>query len=61
MMENEISEIKKIRIEYKLTQKRLSEITGIPKRTIEDWELFKRIPAPYMPDLIRSKIEKETK
>lgn len=33
-----MNNIQKIRKEKGITQKELSEITGIPKRTLEDWE-----------------------
>lgn len=50
-------EIKDIRTKYKLTQKQLSELTGIPIRTIENWELGTRSVKSYIPDLIEAKIE----
>ena len=45
-------EIKLIRGEYQLTQKQLSELTGIPRRTIENWETGKRNPPEWLPKMI---------
>ena len=39
-----------------LTQAKLSEITKIPKRTIEDWEAGKRVPTKYMQDSVLERI-----
>lgn len=49
--------IKDIRKKYNLTQTQLSELTGIPKRTIENWESGSRAAKDYIPDLIEAKIE----
>lgn len=43
---------KQLRQTYNLTQKQLSDITGIPKRTIEDWEGGKHKPKDYIINLI---------
>lgn len=51
--------IKEIRSHYKLTQRQLSDITGIPLRTIENWESGSRSPSPYIPDLVQAKVELE--
>ena len=48
---------KTLRKVYGLTQAKMSEITGIPKRTIEDWENGRRKPAEYMLDLVESKLK----
>ena len=48
---------KALRKAYGLTQAKMSEITGIPKRTIEDWENGRRKPAEYMLDLVESKLK----
>lgn len=40
--------IKELRAQYGLTQKALSELTGIPKRTIEEWEGERRTPPDYV-------------
>lgn len=44
--------IKEARLEYKLTQKDMSEITQIPLRTIENWETGKRKPSPWVEKLV---------
>lgn len=50
-------ELKVLRAKYNLTQQRMSEITGIPIRTIQGWELGERNPAEYMLDLIETKLK----
>lgn len=54
--------IKEIREKFGLSQAKLSFITGIPKRTIENWEGSSqgssRTPPDYMPDLVLAKVEK---
>ncbi len=44
--------IKETRKKYKLTQKQLSEMTGIPMRTIQNWETGKRSCTEYTEKLI---------
>ncbi|MEE3404805.1 MAG: helix-turn-helix domain-containing protein [Acutalibacteraceae bacterium] len=51
--------IKEIREHYDLTQNQLANITGIPARTIGNWETGSRQPADYMPDLILAMIEQK--
>lgn len=51
--------IKEIREHYGLTQNQLANITGIPARTIGNWETGSRQPADYMPDLIQAMIEQK--
>lgn len=48
--------IKEIRQKYNLTQRQLSDITGIPKRTIENWDAGERKPPEYMARLIEAYI-----
>ena len=48
--------IKELRKQYNITQAKLSEITGIPARTIGDWETETRMPAPYIPELVACKL-----
>lgn len=40
--------IKEIRTNAGLTQKELSELTKIPKRTIENWETGSRKPSEWV-------------
>ena len=49
--------IKELRERYNLTQSRMSEITGVPLRTIENWDEGIRKPAVYIPGLIEAKIK----
>lgn len=41
-------EIKQLRKKYSLTQAKLCKITGIPVRTIQDWEGDVRTPPGYV-------------
>ena len=49
--------IKEIRQRFGLTQKSFSEITGIPKRTIESWEEEQRTPPEWLPKMIECYLE----
>lgn len=51
--------IKEIRQKWGVTQKQFSEITGIPKRTIESWEEEKRTPPEWLPKMIESYLKQE--
>jgi predicted nucleotidyltransferase len=53
--------IKEARAEYGLTQKELSEITGIPLRTIENWESGKRTPSPWVEKMVYSYLKQYPK
>ena len=44
--------IKEIRTNAGLTQKELSELTKIPKRTIENWETGSRKPSEWVLGLV---------
>lgn len=44
--------IKKARIEAELTQQQMSDLLGIPKRTIENWETGKRTPSAWVERLV---------
>lgn len=44
--------IKEIRTTHGLTQQSLSDLTGIHKRTIENWESGTRTPPEWLPKLI---------
>lgn len=52
--------IKEIRQNFGYTQKQFSEITGIPKRTIEDWETEKRHPPEWLPKMIECYLKSQT-
>ncbi len=53
--------IKEMRKKYGLTQKQFSEITGIPKRTVESWEEEKRNPPEWLPKMIEVYLKKNGK
>lgn len=48
--------IKEIRQSVQMTQKQFAEFLGIPKRTIENWEMGQRSPPEYVINLIKSVI-----
>jgi DNA-binding transcriptional regulator YiaG len=48
--------LKAARENAKLTQQAMSDLLGIPKRTIERWEAGSRIPAPWVERLITEKL-----
>jgi hypothetical protein len=52
-----VFKIKETRAEYNITQQELSDITSIPKRTIENWESEKRQPSPWVEKLVESYIK----
>ncbi len=49
--------LKEIKQHFGLTQKSLSEITEIPKSTIEAWERGTREPPVWLPKMIRCYLE----
>lgn len=49
--------IKTERIRLGLTQKKISDMFGIPRRTIEDWETGKRKCPDYVERLVMEKLE----
>ena len=53
-----MKEIKAARLKAGLTQKKMSELLGIPKRTIEDWEGGRRKPPAYTKKLILKELGK---
>ena len=50
--------IKDARIRHGLTQKQLSEITGIPQRTIENWEGGQRKCPEYVEKMVLDTLER---
>ena len=44
--------IKELRESVGMTRKEFAEYTGIPIRTLEDWEAERRIPPAYVPRLL---------
>ena len=51
--------IRSIRHAANLTQKQLSDMLGIPLRTIEDWDSGRRNPPEYVTSLIIFKLASE--
>ena len=53
--------IKEARIKYNLTQHQLSELTGIPHRTIQNWEGGQRKCPEYVVKLLLFYLENAKK
>lgn len=53
--------IREIRTSFNLTQKQLSDLTGIPRRTIEDWESGRRNPPDWLPKMVQSYLSNPVK
>ncbi len=51
--------IKQLRESVGMTRKEFSQHTGIPVRTLEDWEASRRIPPEYIPRLIAYQLKYE--
>lgn len=51
--------IKELRKSTGMTRKEFSEHTGIPIRTLEDWEAARRTPPEYIPRLIDYQLKYE--
>ena len=51
--------IRELRKQHGLTQQGLADLIGIPKRTIESWEIGNREPAEYIVNLIQFRLEHE--
>ncbi len=49
--------IKEARKAAGLTQQGVSDLLGIPRRTIQDWECGKRVPPEWVERLIVEKLE----
>ena len=52
--------IRDLRKRYGLTQQQLSDLTGIPKRTIENWEGGVSSPTDYIITLLECYLEHNT-
>ncbi len=53
------STIKELRESVCMNRKEFSDHTGIPVRTLEDWEAGRRIPPEYIPRLIEYQLKYE--
>ena len=51
--------IKELREGTGMTRKEFSEHTGIPVRTLEDWEAARRTPPEYIPRLVEYQLKYE--
>ena len=51
--------IKQLRESVGMTRKEFSQHTGIPVRTLEDWEASRRNPPEYIPRLIAYQLKYE--
>lgn len=51
--------IKELRERKGMNRKEFSAYTGIPVRTLEDWEAGKRTPPEYIPRLIEYQLKYE--
>jgi DNA-binding transcriptional regulator YiaG len=51
--------IKELRESTGMTRKEFSDHTGIPVRTLEDWEAARRTPPEYIPRLIAYQLKYE--
>ena len=52
--------IKELRESTGMSRKEFSEHTGIPVRTLEDWEAGRRTPPDYIPRLLAYQIKFES-
>lgn len=52
---------KMVRVESGMSRKEFSEWLGIPYRTMQEWELGRRIMPKYVLDLIAYKVKNEKK
>ena len=52
-------QIKELRASTGMSRKEFSERTGIPVRTLEDWEAARRTPPEYIPRLIAYQLKYE--
>ena len=56
---NTANTIKELRESIGMSRKEFSEHTGIPVRTLEDWEAARRTPPEYIPRLIAYQLKYE--
>ena len=54
----EINEIKAARNAAGLSQRKMSELLGIPRRTIEDWDAGKCQPPTWVKQLLLAELER---
>lgn len=56
---NAAEEIKELREQTGMSRKEFSAHTGIPVRTLEDWEAGRRTPPEYIPRLLGYQLKYE--
>ena len=56
---NTANTIKELRESIGMSRKEFSDHTGIPVRTLEDWEAARRTPPEYIPRLIAYQLKYE--
>ena len=56
---NTAATIRELRESTGMNRKEFSEHTGIPVRTLEDWEAARRTPPEYIPRLIAFQLKYE--
>lgn len=54
----ETNEIKQARQAAGLSQQKMSDMMGIPKHTIESWEVGRRTPAPWIVRLVCAELSR---
>lgn len=54
-----MSKIREARIKSGLTMKELAEETGIPYRSLQNWESEERTPPPYVEKMILRELERK--
>ena len=50
-------EIRELRESTGMSRRKFSEYTGVPVRTLEDWEAGRRTPPEYIPKMISYQIK----
>ena len=54
-----VNRIKELRESIGMNRREFSEYTGIPVRTLEDWEAGRRTPPEYIPRLLSYMLQYE--
>ena len=56
-----MSKIREFRSEHSLTQQKVADIIGMPKRSLEAWEEGKRTPPEWVDRLVLKELERYIK
>lgn len=54
-----MSKIREVRLKSGLTMKELAEETGVPYRSLQNWESEERTPPPYVEKMILRQLERK--